>query len=44
MLEYIDAGKTDMVQKKLPDYSMTKKQAKTINDAIIQSQDGGENK
>lgn len=43
MLEYIDTGRAYMVQRKLSDYTMTKKQAKTINDAIIQCQDGGEN-
>ena len=38
MLEFIDDGKADMVQKKLPDYTMTKAQATKINDAIIQAQ------
>lgn len=38
MLEFIDDGKADMVQKKLPDYTMTKGQAARINDAIISKQ------
>ena len=38
MLDFIDDGKSDIVQKKLPDYSMTKVQATKINDAIISKQ------
>lgn len=35
MLEYIDKGDADVVQRKLPDYTMTKAQASRINEAII---------